>query len=123
MTGGSGRDRLYGDNGNDTLFGNQGQDILYGGAGDDFLDGGEESDRLIGNSGRDSFVVEGGDLVYDYLDGTDKLELSNSISFEQLTFTQTNSHTQIKIQTTDEILGTLYNVDANLIDSNDFNLV
>jgi hypothetical protein len=123
IAGGDGSDRLYGENNNDTLAGGNEQDILYGGAGNDFLDGGNQSDRLFGNSGNDIFVIEDGDLIYDYLDGTDKLGLSSSFSFNDLIITQTGADSEIIIQSSSEILGILYKVDANLIDSSDFIVV
>ena len=123
LGGGDGSDRLYGESDNDTLYGNDGQDILYGGLGDDFLSGGTSADLLTGNDGRDTLVIEGGDLVYDYLDGTDRLGLSNGLSFADLIITQASSNTEITIQASSELLGTLYNVDADLIDASDIDLV
>jgi Ca2+-binding RTX toxin-like protein len=120
MTGGDGSDRLYGENDNDTLSGETEQDVLYGGAGDDFLNGGANSDRLYGGGGSDLFVLEAGDLIYDYLDGTDKLGLSSSLSFNDLTITPTGTDSEIIIQSSSETVGTIYNVNSNLIDSNDF---
>ena len=126
IIGGDGSDRLYGENGNDTLSGGRGQDILFGGAGDDFLDGGTEGDLLRGNGGRDTFVLtEGGgsDKIYDYLDGTDRLGLSSSLSFSSLQITQAGSDSEITITSSGELLGTLYNTDANEIDASDFDVV
>ena len=122
LNGGGGSDRLYGEGGNDTLSGNDGQDILYGGLGNDFLSGDASADFYTGNDGQDTFVIEGGDTVYDYLDGTDRLGLSNGLSFGDLTITQTGSNTEITIQASSELLGTLYYVDAE-IDASDFDLV
>ena len=79
LDGGEGDDRLFGEHGNDTLSGGNGRDMLDGGAEDDLLDGGAESDRLIGNNGNDTFVIAEGDIVYDYLDGSDRLGLSDSL--------------------------------------------
>jgi hypothetical protein len=127
IAGGDGSDRLYGENNNDTLSGGNGQDILYGGAGNDFLDGGAANDLLTGNGGSDLFtLIQGGgnDAIYDYLDGTDRLGLPDSLSFSNLTITQVGSHTEIKQASNEfELLGTLYNVNANLINSSDFILV
>jgi|GEM_PF-821026 len=126
LSGGEGRDRLYGENDNDTLSGGAGQDILYGGIGDDFLDGGTSEDFLTGNDGRDIFLLsEGGknDKIYDYLDGVDRLALPNSLDFNDLIITQADSHTEITIQASGELIATLYNVNANAIDASDITLV
>jgi Ca2+-binding RTX toxin-like protein len=120
ITGGDGSDRLYGENDSDTLSGSNGQDILYGGAGDDFLDGGADSDRLLGNSGNDRFVIQGGDTIYDYLDGSDRLGISNNLTFSNLSIVQNGTNTEIKLQSSNELLATLFNININSIDSNDF---
>lgn len=123
LSGGDGDDRLYGENDNDTLSGGNGRDILLGGAGDDFLDGGTESDRLIGNDGNDTFVLEEGDLIYDYLDGTDRLGLSSEYSFSDLSIIQSGTNTEIRLQSNSELLAILYQVNSSAIDINDFDLV
>ena len=126
IIGGDGSDRLYGESGNDTLSGGNGRDILYGGAGDDLLDGGASNDLLTGSGGSDTFILtegKGSDAIYDYLDGTDRLGLSGSFSFSDLRITQTGSHIEITLQSSSELLGTLYNVDVSLIDASDFDLV
>ena len=62
LTGGRGRDDLYGDHsdnrleggrGDDDLFGRTGDDALIGGKGNDVLDGGKGGDLLRGGAGRD----------------------------------------------------------------------
>ncbi|MEP4196907.1 MAG: Ig-like domain-containing protein [Aliishimia sp.] len=74
VEGGAGNDRLVGANGKDTLFGGTGNDIFYGGAGT----GG-------GDGLRDVFVFKsaangdgGFDIIRDFEDTTDKLDLSES---------------------------------------------
>lgn len=105
LTGGYGNDTLKGDQNRDRLFGNQGEDrldggadsdALYGGYGCDTLLGGTGADRLSGAQGRDelhggvdtnadSFVFEqldssskssNRDLVFDFVSGTDKINVS-----------------------------------------------
>lgn len=68
ITGGNGRDRIYGDNGNDILNGRGGADKLYGGLGDDTLNGGDASDFLYGEDGSDTL---NGDAGADYIYGGD----------------------------------------------------
>ena len=120
LNGGDGNDRLFGENGNDTLFGNNEPDILYGGGEDDYLDGGADRDRLIGNSGNDIFVIEGGDLVFDYLDGSDRLGIANNITFNDLSIIQDGTNTEIRLQSNGELLAILYQVNSSSIDVNDF---
>lgn len=76
----SNADVLYGGGGNDRLFGNSGTDQLHGDEGDDVLNGGTGRDYLWGGAGADSFVFVAydnrKDLVYDYEDGIDSLDIS-----------------------------------------------
>lgn len=55
---GSGSDQLYGGNGDDTLFGGAGGDSLYGERGSDYLIGGTGDDLLTGGQGGDFFVFD-----------------------------------------------------------------
>jgi Ca2+-binding RTX toxin-like protein len=64
------------------LTGGSGADKLLGGAGDDVLTGGAGNDTLTGGTGADTIVLNsktGFDTVTDFLGGTDKLQLSQSI--------------------------------------------
>ncbi|RZT10670.1 Hemolysin-type calcium-binding repeat-containing protein [Duganella sp. CF402] len=82
LSGGSGADVLNGLAGNDTLTGNAGNDKLLGGDGDDLLTGGDGADTLTGGTGADSFVLSsnvGVDTVMDFVSGTDKLVLAQSV--------------------------------------------
>lgn len=62
LTGGKGKDRLYGTNGTNVLIGRAGNDRLYGRGGDDTLEGLEGRDRLDGGAGNDRLI--GDDTVY-----------------------------------------------------------
>jgi len=69
LTGGAGRDRLYGLDGNDTLIGGVGRDVLIAGAGNDRLDGGLGTDDLYAGAGADTLVFRSGygqDTVFDF---------------------------------------------------------
>jgi len=82
LSGGSGADVLSGLAGNDTLAGGAGNDKLLGGDGDDQLTGGDGNDTLTGGSGADTMVLSskvGTDTVTDFVSGTDKLALSQSV--------------------------------------------
>ncbi|MGC9528663.1 MAG: cadherin domain-containing protein, partial [Limnospira sp.] len=73
LTGGAGRDRLYGYGDDDILNGEDGDDLLYGGNGDDELNGGAGRDRLRGDAGNDFLNGgDGDDLLYGG-DGNDQL--------------------------------------------------
>ena len=89
LFGGTGSDKLYGNAGDDTLSGDYGNDTLDGGAGNDEIYGGDGNDRLIGGtgndalsggSGKDTFVYgngDGKDVITDYTEGDDIIEISN----------------------------------------------
>ena len=81
ISGGSGKDTIYGGDGTDSLFGGKGNDKLYGEEGEDTLWGGAGNDTLIGGEDDDLFVYTGGkDLIYDYVEGEDKISLNAAIS-------------------------------------------
>ena len=66
ITGGNGRDKIYGRDGDDTLDGAGGNDKVYGGNGDDIVSGGSGNDHVDGGSGND--VLSGG-TGNDHIDG------------------------------------------------------
>jgi len=85
-----GPDLLIGGAGDDTLIGGGGDDVLWGGDGADLLEGGRGADRLAGGNGPDIFQFrfgspapttdtgigpEGRDLVLDFCQGEDRLDL------------------------------------------------
>ncbi|MCB1517362.1 MAG: M10 family metallopeptidase C-terminal domain-containing protein [Hyphomicrobiaceae bacterium] len=70
LFGQAGKDVLIGGSGKDRLLGDRGADNLIGGAGNDFLKGGKGHDLFV-------FAKRGGnDLVADFRDGQDRLDLS-----------------------------------------------
>ena len=86
LSGKQGDDQLTGFSGDDSLSGSAGIDILKGGADDDDLDGGSGKDQLTGATGRNSFVfdskldgVNNVDTITDWTEGTNTIELDNSI--------------------------------------------
>jgi Ca2+-binding RTX toxin-like protein len=84
-----GNDILRGGAGNDTIRGGGGLDLLDGGDGHDVLEGGTGEDTLLGGAGADRFVFGAldararvpvydtqGDVVADFQDGIDHLDLA-----------------------------------------------
>ncbi|MEG4078668.1 SBBP repeat-containing protein [Microcoleus sp. Pol8_D6] len=123
MLGGNGDDVLFGNRDADILNGGDGSDILLGGNGDDLLNGGLGSDSLTGGEGNDRFLLSsnsGIDIILDFEDGKDLLSLGNNLSFSQLSLTQENSATFIRLSATGEILAALNGVTANQISIADF---
>jgi Ca2+-binding RTX toxin-like protein len=83
MEGGGGTDTMTGGNGADTILGGASGDILQGNAGADRMDGGEGSDVMRGGIGADTFVFNGGDdVVIDFSNNIDNLEISASLLTE-----------------------------------------
>ncbi|MCV6586076.1 MAG: hypothetical protein OIF47_11125, partial [Marinibacterium sp.] len=72
-------DVIDGLDGDDALYGLAGADSLNGGNDNDTLVGGAGNDTMTGGSGQDVFVIaphEGSDLITDFTDGADVLDLS-----------------------------------------------
>jgi Ca2+-binding RTX toxin-like protein len=101
-----------GNSGNNTLIGAGDSDILIGGAGDDILVGNGGKDILRGGEGNDIFdfsslkdsVVSAKDLIEDFEQGKDKIDLSgveHHLAFDSLQFTFDNGNTTIKDQHSD----------------------
>jgi Ca2+-binding RTX toxin-like protein len=96
LFGGDDTDLLVGDLGNDHLDGGRGGDSIYGGDGVDFLDGGAGGDYLNGGEKADVFVytettdsvIGKMDLIADYKDGKDILDVSLIDANEGLTGNQ-----------------------------------
>jgi len=98
LNGGNGNDSLIGNAGNDTLIGGNGTDFLVGSAGNDLLNGdngsdtltgGLGNDTLTGGNGQDIFVFapgEGIDTINDFQLGTDKIGLTEGLTFGNLSF-------------------------------------
>ncbi|WP_238368135.1 calcium-binding protein [Mesobacterium pallidum] len=79
LRGAAGEDTLFGGDWRDTLHGGSGDDTLFGGGGDDSLLGGTGDDTMTGGSGADVFVLgpwSGSDLITDFQDGIDKIDIS-----------------------------------------------
>jgi len=78
-------DQLIGSGVADTLKGLAGNDTLRGGEGNDLITGGTQDDNLWGDGGADKFIYsarngsanDGGDWIHDFVDGVDKIYLSD----------------------------------------------
>jgi len=78
LSGGGGDDGLFGGQGNDTLSGGNGNDTLTGGRGVDTLTGGADADKFQFDAAADSDPDLGGrDVITDFQQGMDKIDLSN----------------------------------------------
>lgn len=87
LEGQGGRDVLSGSAGNDQMTGGKGVDTLKGFAGDDTLISGAGSDLINGGKDSDLCVLEMGkgvDTIRGFRRGEDKLGLSDSMKFKQL---------------------------------------
>jgi Ca2+-binding RTX toxin-like protein len=127
LTGLGGDDSLKGNVGNDWMNGGAGNDILEGGDGDDILFGGLGNDKLYGDGGQDTFALvvgAGADAIFNFMVGSDRLGLTNSLTFEQLNIVQGTgnnaSNTLIVFQNNNELLATLIGVQSNTLSNADF---
>ncbi|MEN9520412.1 MAG: hypothetical protein RLZZ381_3000 [Cyanobacteriota bacterium] len=135
LSGGAGKDYLLGYGGNDYITGDNGNDTLKGGNGNDTLRGEFGRDTLYGERGKDIFQLGDGnysnddlydssDTIFDFVDGSDKILLTNGLTFEDLTMD--SSGFRGAIGTTISISGgsiaDLVGVDSSLITSDDFSL-
>ncbi|MBE9188395.1 chemotaxis protein CheB, partial [Microcoleus sp. LEGE 07076] len=139
---GSGKDKICGDRGNDTILGGADDDILWGGKGNDLIlgdsgndtiYGGAGSDTVIGGPGDDIFAIaknQGGptlataDYITDFGSGSDKIQLLDGLTFEDLNIqqgTDANSNsTVIQDKLTGEYLAVLPGVNSSTIDRSNF---
>ncbi|KEO56509.1 hypothetical protein [Thioclava pacifica] len=119
ITGTEAGELLIGTLGDDIILGLGGNDNIYGLSGDDTIDGGAGLDLLYGGLGNDVFVfAEGGgmDIVYDFEDGSDMVQLSG-MTFEDLTISSyRTTGTQITYGTDRMILRGVDVADINVDD-------
>ncbi len=130
LIGFAGNDRLIGSTGNDTLLGGAGNDTLWGGAGNDVIDGSIGNDRIEGGAGRDIITTgagrdivaiglrDGVDIVRDFSDGRDRIDLLGRLSFGQLIIRQSGRNAIVGVG--NATLLVLQNVNANLLTRSDF---
>lgn len=108
-----------------TLGGNEFSNTIQGAAGDDTIFGGGGDDRLIGRGGTDTFQFFsnwGVDVIVDFDDGIDMIDMSNSgvTSVGELSFSRPGQNVRISDgQNTIIIIGE----DLTTITEDDFNFV
>lgn len=131
ISGGGQKDNLLGDAGNDFMTGGAGDDLLRGGDGNDVLRsengndtlGGEAgNDSLYGGRGDDLFVIgDGQDRIFDFVDGSDQILLTNGLTFDDLTITaSTTGGTGTTISGFGNVIANLTGVSPDVITSDDF---
>mgnify|MGYP001792275842 CR=1 FL=1 len=114
LSGQAGNDSLFGGAGNDQLNGGAGQDDLNGGSGDDVLIDADVGDRFTGGRGCDEFRLGNGHLpngpkitifppvpdftITDFTVGEDLLTLNFGLTFDDLTFLDTEQGAIINAQ-------------------------
>jgi len=76
LTGDAFDNTLNGGLGNDTLVGASGNDVLIGGAGKDTMTGGQGNDSFVFNATGDSVVGVNADVITDFEQGIDKINLA-----------------------------------------------
>ncbi|MGV3552411.1 calcium-binding protein [Rhizobium sp.] len=113
-----------------TLIGNSGKNTLKGMDGGDLLSGGKGADTLFGGAGEDVFELtkgSGKDTVKDFVDGTDFIRVRGfdgiftAEDIEPKHIVDKGADTWIVMSKTDILV--LKNVDAALIDADDFSFV
>jgi Ca2+-binding RTX toxin-like protein len=126
LNGRRGNDSLIGNAGNDTLIGGKDTDFLVGSAGNDLLNGdngndtlrgGPGSDTLTGGNDQDIFVFasgEGIDTISDFKFDTDKIGLTEGLTFGNLSF----SGNQILMG--NDVLAVLTGVNTNTLTASNF---
>ena len=103
-----------GGGGNDTLSGNAGNDTLSGGTG---------NDSLTGGAGSDSFVFAPGfgqDVVQDFEDGIDMVDLRDGLAFADLTLSTIPGGVRVEITAEQGTWINLMGVTLAQIDAADF---
>ena len=127
ILGGSDDDLISGHDGNDTLHGDQGSDTLYGGNDSDLLYGGADNDTLIGGGGANIFALESGlgaDVITDFVDGTDLLGLTGSLSYNDLSIVDSGADVEIYDLTNgNALLATINNISATNFTPADFTTI
>jgi Ca2+-binding RTX toxin-like protein len=114
LGGGSGADQLSGRTGNDLILGSTGADRLIGGSGNDTLDGGAQADRFVFG------LNDGRDVIRDFQDGADKIQITAGSGLVPLSFTDSGSDVVVWFGSTRVLIE---DIAFNLISQADFELI
>jgi Ca2+-binding RTX toxin-like protein len=117
----AGNDRLLGSTGNDTLLGGAGKDVLEGDVGNDRFEGGTGKDIITTGGGRDIIAIgrrEGVDIIRDFRDRSDRINLTGRLSFGQLTIRQSGKNSLISAGNSNLLV--LQNFNADRLTRSDF---
>lgn len=115
-----GGDVIDGGGGSDDISAGSGDDVIFGGNGADTIEGGAGDDRITGGSRADVFVFAsngGDDVVTDYQDDLDKLQINGNFSFVDIDIDQDGANTVISFGAASI---TLLNQDATELTETDF---
>lgn len=95
-------DELIGLSGDDEVLGHGGDDTLDGGSGNDYLAGGIGNDTLIGGDGDDIYIYSSGaDTIDNSGGGIDRLEFTDGISSDRLSYIRNGDDLIIRIDNSD----------------------
>jgi Ca2+-binding RTX toxin-like protein len=105
LQGGVNNDSLYGGDGRDFIHGGNNEDRIFGDAGNDWIIGWQGRDSIYGGDGNDVITItnrvysQGGgrDILYDFVQGEDRIDLSRLgiDNIDMLTFTTAGATTRI----------------------------
>lgn len=97
---------FFSGSGDDVIDGRAGDDRIYASLGNDTLIGGAGADTLFGSTGNDIFkynapdesTVIANDIIRDFVQGEDMIDVSAFVSFSGLSITHNSTHTFIHTQ-------------------------
>ncbi len=108
LEGGGAKDILKGGGSRDELDGGGGRDLIFGGGGADIILPSNGADHFFGGGGRDVFQFfrnSGRDVIGDFQQGRDKIEVSSSfVDFEDVRISQVGNDVRIRIDKTTVIV-------------------
>ncbi|MEL7039577.1 MAG: S8 family serine peptidase [Cyanobacteria bacterium J06592_8] len=119
--GGAEADLLFGGRGDDSIFGDEGSDTIHGDRGTDILIGGEGEDVFVLSLGTGNFIVTQTDLIVDFQDGEDQIQLLDGLTFADLNFEETPAgDTLIRDIESGEMLALLQGVNQGALTADNF---
>lgn len=103
---GTGIDYIYGGTGDDTIYGEDGNDFMSGLDGDDILSGGTGNDVMDGGIGADTYLfgIEGGTDIVNDMEGSSTIELTDSLTLDDINVNVLGCEAIVSIVGTDDRL-------------------